>query len=208
MALPPTIPTSFVPRPASVRRYRTDFTNAFGIVMYVILGIVFLMALGVFVYGQILSTEQKSKDDDLAKAGANIDRATIRDFVQLSNRLKQSGTLISKHVAFSSFFNLLQTLLPTNVRFSTVHLSFDSRGVPRVDGSGTAKNFNALATASEALASDSRIKDAIFSKLNVNKDNTVSFGFSATLDAKLVAFTPSTYTDTSASDATTATSTP
>lgn len=190
MALPPTIPTSFVPRPAVARRHSVDFIGAFGFLMYVILGIVFLMALGVFFYGKILATEQSNKDAELATKEANIDRATIEDFVRLSNRLKQSDTLLSKHVTFSNFFNALQTILPTNVRFSTLHLSLDSRGVPRVDGSGVAKNFNALAAASTALAADGRIKDAIFSKLSVNKDNSVSFGLSASLDPKLTAFAP------------------
>lgn len=207
MPLPPTIPTSFVPRPTAVRQYRTDFTNAFGFIMYAILGVVFLMALGVFVYGQLLATEQSRKDTALKTAEANIDRPTIEHYVQLNNRLKQSETLLAKHVAFSNFFNVLQTLLPINVRFSTLHLSFDSRGVPKVDGSGTAKNFNALAAASEALASDSRIKDAIFSKLSVNKDNSVSFGLSATLDSKLIVFAPGADAPADA-DATTATSTP
>lgn len=157
--------------------------------MYAILGIVFLMALGVFFYGQILSAEQKSKNDKLATI--EVDRTTIEDFVRLSNRLKQSDTLLSKHAAFSNFFDALQTILPTSVRFSTLHLSFNSRGVARVDGSGVAKNFNALAAASTAFAADSRIKDAIFSKLSVNKDNSVSFGLSAMLDPKLTAFAPS-----------------
>lgn len=174
--------------------------------MYAILGIVFALALGVFFYGQFLATEESGKAAQLQKiAKDNIDTATVRDYVRLNNRLKQSGTLLSNHVAFSNFFNLLQTLLPKNVRFSTIHLSFDSRGVPKVDGSGTAKNFNALAAASEALASDPLIKDAIFSKLSVGKDNSVSFGLSATLDSKLTAFTPGAVVE---ADAGTATSTP
>jgi len=205
MALPPTIPTSFVPRPTSVRQYRTDFTNAFGFVMYAILGIVFVLALGVFFYGKLLATEESGKAAQLKIAKDNIDTATIEHYVRLNNRLKQGGTLLANHVAFSNFFNVLQTLLPINVRFSTIHLSFDSHGVPKVDGSGIAKNFNALAAASEALAADSRIKDAIFSKLSVGKDNSVSFGLSATLDSKLTAFAPSAEVE---ADAVTATSTP
>lgn len=190
MALPPTIPTSFVPHSSAARRYHADFTGAFGFLMYGILGIVFLMALSVFFYGQLLAAEQKGKDEKLAQADANIDRATIEEYVRLNNRLKQSGTLLAKHSAFSNFFDSLQTILPTNVRFSTLHLFFDAHGAPRVDGAGTAKNFNALAAASAAFAVDGRVKDAIFSKLSVNKDNSVSFGLSAALDPKLVTFAP------------------
>lgn len=201
MALPPTIPTSFVPHSTAVRRYRTDFTGAFGFLMYGILGIVFLMALSVFFYGQLLATEQSGKDDELAKAAANIDRPTIEEFVRLNNRLKQGGTLLAKHSAFSNFFDSLQSILPTNVRFATLHLFFDAHGAPRVEGVGTAKNFNALAAASASFAADGRIKDAIFSKLSVNKDNSVSFGLSAVLDPELVTFAPG------ASEAANATST-
>lgn len=191
MALPPTIPTSFVPRPTIARRYRTDFTGAFGFLMYGVFGIVFLMALGVFFYGRLLAAEQKSKDEELARAAANIDRATIEEFVRLNNRLKQSGALLAKHSAFSNFFDSLQTILPASVRFTTLHLFFDSYGAPRVEGAGIAKNFNALAAASAAFAADGRVKDAIFSKLSVNKDNaTVSFGLSAALDPELAAFAP------------------
>lgn len=189
MAFPSTIPTSFVPRPPAARRYRADFTGAFGFLMYGIFVVIFLLALGVFFYGQLLAAEQKRKDDQLAQAAAGIDHATIEDFVQLNNRLKQSGTLLAKHVAFSNFFDALQTVLPTTVRFSSLHLSFDSHGAPRVEGTGIAKNFNALAAASASLAADGRIKDAIFSKLSVNKDNSVSFNLSAALSPELAAFT-------------------
>lgn len=206
MALPPTIPTSFVPRPPAARRYHADFTGAFGFLMYGILAVVFLLAIGVFLYGQLIAAEQKGKDEKLAQAAANIDHATIEDFVQLNNRLKQSGTLLAKHVAFSNFFDALQTVLPTTVRFSSLHLSFDSHGVPRVEGAGVAKNFNALAAASAAFAADGRIKDAIFSKLSVNKDASVSFNLSAALDPKLAAFAPGA--SVAAPDATFDTTTP
>ena len=51
-----------------------------------------------------------------------------------------------------------------------------------------AKNFNALAFASSEFARDGNIKDAIFSRLVVNKDNSVSFSLTASVDPKLVAF--------------------
>lgn len=54
-----------------------------------------------------------------------------------------------------------------------------------------ARSFNALAAASNAFATDGRIKDAIFSNISVNKDSTVSFSLSAMLDPKLIIFEPS-----------------
>lgn len=194
MALPPTIPTSFVPHASgtSMQKFRSDFVGAFGVFAYIVLGIVFVIALGVFLYGRVLAGEQSVKDTALAKATEAIDPSTVESFVRLRNRLDQSEILLNKHVAFSNFFALLQTLLPTPVRFSTLHISVDASGVSKVEGTGVAKSFNALAAVSTAFAADGRIKDAIFSKISINKDSSVSFGLSATLDQKLAAFSPST----------------
>lgn len=192
MDIPPTIPTSFVPRSASTvaRQSRVDSIGAFSLFAYVVLGIVFALAIGVFVYGRILSNMRTSKDTALARAEKAIDVATVEGFVQLRNRLNSGMTLLSNHVAFSGFFSLIETLLPTTVRLSSLHLSLDTTKKVKLEGSGVAKSFNALAAVSSAFATDGRIKEAIFSNLVVNRDNTVSFVLSATLDPKVVAFSP------------------
>ncbi len=166
--------------------------------MYAILGIVFVLALGVFFYGRILSSSHSEKEAELAQAQAAIDPATIEGFVKLRDRLNLSASLLSKHVAFSNFFAALETLLPTTVRFSSLNVSVEPSGATKVEGSGVAKSFNALAAVSTAFAADGRIKDAIFSKIVVNKDSSITFGFSATLDPKLIAFSPSAATVPSA----------
>jgi len=191
MALPPTIPTSFVPHSSvAPRRFSTDFTGAFGFLAYAVLGVVFLLALGVFFYGRILAADKASKDEELLAKVQAIDPKTIEIFVRLRDRLTSSATLLSNHVAFSGFFSSLEKILPTTVRFTTLHLSLDAAGSSKVDGAGIAKNFNTLAAASTALAADGRIKDAIFSNINVNKDSSVSFSLAATLDPAIIVFSP------------------
>jgi len=191
MALPPTIPTSFVPHAAgSPQKFRSDFTGAFGIFAYAVLGLVFILALGMFLYDRVLASDLSAKDTELAKATASIDQATVEGFVRLRNRLNQSTTLLNKHTAFSNFFTVMKNTLPASVRFTTLHISLDTNGTSKIDGSGIAKSFNALAAVSTAFAEDGRIKDAIFSKISINKDNSVSFSLSAMLDPKLVVFSP------------------
>jgi len=194
MALPPTIPTSFAPHSASAsaQRFRSDFVGAFALFAYFLLGIAFVLALGVFLYGRMLASELSVKDVALAKAEESIDPVTVEGFVRLQNRLNFSSSLLNKHVAFSNFFTSLTTLLPTPVRFSALRLSLDAADNASVEGTGIAKNFNALAAVSAAFASDGRIRDAIFSKIGINKDGSVAFNLSAALDPKLVAFSPQT----------------
>ena len=191
MALPPTIPTSFVPHStAAPQKFRSDFTGAFGIFSYAVLGIVFLLALGVFFYGRILASSRSAQDAALAEQVKNIDQATVENFIRLRNRLTSSEALLNGHPAFSGFFSSLEKVLPSTVRFTTLHLLVDSTGTPKLDGTGVAKSFNALAAASTAFAGDGRIKDAIFSNININTDSSVSFSLAAALDPKIIAFSP------------------
>lgn len=192
MALPPTIPTSFVPHAASsvTRQSRSDFTGVFNLFAYGVLIISIALAVGVFMYGRILDSSKAAKDTALANAQAAIDRATVENFVRLRNRLTSSESLLDKHAGPSSFFSALETILPDSVRFSSMRLSIADTGAT-IDGSGTAKNFNALAAASNAFAAEGHIRDAIFSKISVNRDSSVSFSLSATLDPRILVFTPS-----------------
>jgi hypothetical protein len=192
MDIPPTIPTSFVPRSASAiaRRYSTEFIDGYGLFAYVILGIVFVLALGVFAYNYVLVGTKASRDAELKAAEKKIDVATVENFVQLRNRLNSGAMLLENHIAFSGFFSLIEKLLPTTVRLSSLHLSLDTTKKVRLEGAGIAKSFNSLAVVSASFATDGRIKEAIFSDLVVNKDGTVSFVLSASLDPKVVAFLP------------------
>ena len=189
MALLPTLPTSFVPPSASsaVSAYRSNALNFFA---YAALGIAFVLAIGVFLYGRLLASELSSKETALHEAEAAIDPATVSSFVRLRDRLASGETLLDGHIAFSGFFTSLEKLLPTTVRFSSLHLSVDTAGIPKVEGTGSAKSFNALAAASTAFAQDGRIKDAIFSNITINEDSSVSFVLSAALDPKLTVFLP------------------
>lgn len=191
MALLPTIPTSFVPRTASAvqsSHIRTEFGGALAFFSYAVLAIVFLLALGVFFYGRILAAEIATKNSVLAKAEAAIDEVTVQGFVKLRDRLSSSQTLLNNHLAFSGFFSALGSIVPGTLRFSGLHLTIDSTGIVKVDGSGVSRSFNSLAVASKAFADDGRIKNVIFSKIRIEQGGFVSFGFSATLSPELVAY--------------------
>jgi hypothetical protein len=192
MALPPTIPTSFVPYSASAqsRRFRADYSGAFAFLGYGVFVIAIGLSIGVFLYGRILVATQTSKDAQLATAEAGVDQATVESFLELHNRLSSGQTLLANHPAFSGFFTLLQSLMPSTTRFTSLHTVLDDSGVATVQGAGLAKSFNALAAASTAFATDGRIKNAIFSNIIVNKDNSVSFSLAATLDPSIIAFSP------------------
>jgi len=194
--LPPTIPTSFTPHVASAgaRHSSVSSVGIFSFFSYLILGFVFILAIGVFFYGRILAANESSKSAELAKQEAMIDPATVEGFVRLRDRLVSGGKLLAEHIAFSGFFSSLGELMPSTVRFTSLHLSIDDTGTVKLEGSGAAKSFNALAAASTAFAQGGHIKDAIFSNIEVsNKDGSVLFALAATLNPKIVLFSPDTF---------------
>ncbi len=196
MALLPNIPSSFVPHEKSIVRSKVSESglgNIFGFLSYTVLGIVFVIAIGLFFYGRVLASDKVAKNTELAKVEASIDPATVNSFVHLRERLDSSRELLANHIALSGFLSTIQSLLPSTTRFSSLHILVSSSGDARVEGSGVAKSFNALAATSASFGADGRIKDAIFSKMAVHNNNSVSFGFSATLNPKIIMFSPSTY---------------
>ena len=93
MALLPTIPTSFVPRSASVERRRisTDLGGLFSYLSYAILGVVFILSIGVFFYGRILAVNKSAKDELLAKA-----ESVKNDFEQIKNMTLKNEKLLKE----------------------------------------------------------------------------------------------------------------
>ncbi len=193
MALPPTIPTSFVPpSPAAARqRYRFDFGNVFAVFAYGLLLVMLGMAVAVFLYAGILDGQKASKDVELTKALGELNKERAESFVILESQLSAGQQLLNEHVAFTGFFEVVETLLPSTVRFSTLRLSIIDENSATIEAAGIAKTFNALAAASASLAGDGRIRDAIFSRISVNKDNTVSFSLTAKLKPELIMFSAS-----------------
>lgn len=188
MALPPTVPTSFVPRPgATAVKRRADFTGAFAFIGYGVLAVVIALALGAFIYSQILTTEQARKDAELKRAIDAIDPQTVTKFVHLRDRLSRGLALLDQHVALTGFWATLAAVAPASVRFDDLKLSRDDTGQMTLAGSGIAKSFNALAAASDAFAKDGRIRDAIFSDIRVEA-GAVSFSLTAAIEPSLVEF--------------------
>ncbi len=192
VALLPTIPTSFVPRTSSFATARRpeslDFVGSLSILSYFLLALSIVAAITVFIYGRILASEHDSKTAQLDQAEAAIDTASVANFVHLRDRLSASNTLLNQHVELSNFFADLETITPLSVRFSALHFGVGQDRKALLQASGTAKNFNALAAASNAIGADGRIKDAIFSNISVTPASTVNFTLTASIDPSLLIY--------------------
>lgn len=197
MALPPTIPTSFVPRQPSATPSRANGRSFASVAFFLATGL-FILALvaagGVFAYDQYLGSAIQSRASDLESFEKAVSPQTVEELVRLKDRLLISRDLLNDHVSLLSFFTLLEAATLQSVRFSSLSfaLTGENAGAAEVELTGVARSFNALAAQSRSLAADARVRDSIFGNIKVNQDGTIGFTLTATLDRRLVrAYTPS-----------------
>lgn len=188
VALPPTIPTSFVPKQpvaAPVRRQASG-TNIFMLVAGALLLTSIISALGVFGFEMYLKNARDSKAANLAVAQQSVDITIVENFIRLRNRLSAVEQLLNQHVELSDFFTVLEQRTLQAVRFNDLSVSVNDDRSAEIEMSGVARTFNALAAQSNELASEKRIKRAIFSDITVNENGTVGFTLTAIIDPRLI----------------------
>ncbi|MDB5265252.1 MAG: putative pilN [Parcubacteria group bacterium] len=188
MALPPTIPTSFVPKqPVSSQTRRiSSGTNVFLLIGVVLFGISLAAAAAAFAYQKYLENVRDGEVAQLDSLQRNIDRSSVEDFIRLRNRFIAGQTLLDNHVGLSQFFNVLESITLQNVRFETLKLEVNPDHSASLGMEGHAATFNALAAQSTSFAGDKRIKRAIFSDIGTEKGGGVSFSLTADLSPEFV----------------------
>lgn len=188
VALPPTIPTSFVPKQpvATTARRAKSGMNVFMLIGASVAAASVLIAGGVFAYEFYLKSAHESKTVQLEEAQKAVNIDTVEDFIRLRSRLTALSSVLDHHVLLSDFFDLLELRTLQGVRFSGLKLSVETDRSASIQMEGVAKSFNALAAQSTQLAAEKRIKRAIFSGITPNENGTVSFSLSATVDPRLI----------------------
>jgi hypothetical protein len=164
----------------------------------VVLGIAILLSAGAFAYSHYLTSEAAAKSAELERAEAGVSQDTVEGFLRLRDRLSSAESVLSNHITLSQFFDALESLTLTDVKFDGLTITVNPDHSATVKMNGHAATFNALAAQSAAFAKEPRMKQAIFSGISANPKGVVSFSFSAVLDPKLVvlpAQVPSSWTN-------------
>ncbi|MEK7510748.1 MAG: hypothetical protein AAB582_00730 [Patescibacteria group bacterium] len=190
MALPPTVPTSFVPKQpvATTRRAKRGSGSLFLTISLIVMGLAVVGAGATFAYEQILESVRDKKAAELAAAEASINRETVDEFLRLQARLDATEKLLDEHISLSRFFAVLETLTLQTVSFQSLELSITDTGDTKLTLEGTAQSFNALAAQSAAFAAERRIREAIFSDIRALPTGVVTFSLQAVIHPSLIAW--------------------
>lgn len=186
MALPPTLPTSFVPKqPVASQAKHSRPAGIFYYIAIFAMGVAVVGSAGTFGYSTYLTTVEQSRKLKLEAAEKGIDPVAVEDFIRLRNRIQAASGVLDRHIVTSQFFDLLETLTLQNVRFQSLLLTIADDRVAIIEMRGLARSFNALAAQSAEFANEKRIKRAIFSGITADKSGFVQFALQAELVPKL-----------------------
>ena len=141
MPIPPTIPTSFVPKqPVHTAARRSPGTfGILSLIAFFLAGAALVASGAVFAYERYLTGARDTKAAELADAEQKISRDTVEEFVRLRDRLASAEAIMENHVTLSSFFSLLETLTLQNVRFGSLALTVEDNRTAELKLTGVAR---------------------------------------------------------------------
>ncbi len=184
--------TSFIPKKPIVES-RSEST---GISLFLLLSvIVFIVSVaaagGVWLWKGSLVNKIDQAKQDLAAAKASYEEGTINPLIRLDDRIKVSEELLSKHVAISPVFLMLEKNTLKTVRLKTFKFSSVGNDQLKIDITGSAQSYEALSKQSDAFGADGLreyISTPVVSDFSPAQDGSISFTFSAIVNSNLISY--------------------
>lgn len=181
------IRSSFIPQApisapgAGGRRERKGGMDLFLLLSLVLFFASIVLAAGVFLYVQYLTTAVESKRTQLQRAKEAFEPALIAELTRLDDRMKAADEVLSNHTSPSDIFALLQQLTLQTVAFSNFSFIAQNHLEMGITMQGVAQSVNSIALQADLLAKSGLILNPIFSNINRTIEG-VRFDFTAAVD--------------------------
>lgn len=187
----PKFQTSFIPKESGVPG--GALSARAGINLFLLLGLVLffavaLVSVGTVFYGKSLRADLVTKEGQLKNAREAFGPALIQELKRLSERIENAKGLLSSHLSFGEFFNLLESATLKTVSFTDFTLAIGDKGAIQVSMKGLANGFNSVALQSDAFGKQKFIKNPIFSDFTLDKSGRVTFAVVADVEPSILVY--------------------
>ncbi len=193
--------TSFIPKKQLSQTGSHISNSTYGIssLFLLIASIIFIASLagagGAYFWNDHVSNLQQQYKNDLTARQKEFGVSDIEFLKQKQNKIDLSRKLINNHLSISRIFDILGRFTIENVRFLNLDVSapagLNAAGDSiKISMRGYGTSFPSVAFQSDVLSQLEKyglskiIKNPILSDPSLDSSGTVSFGFSATVDAK------------------------
>lgn len=185
--------TSFIPKKA-LAEDRVERPKSVSIFLF--LGTILLIAsiIGAgFVYFYKTTVERKivQQKADLQKAEGAFEGDFIQELQTIDRRINAANEVLSNHIIVSPIFDVLSQSTLKSIQFTKFSYNVVGSGSSaevRVQMSGRATGYTAVAIESDELTKNKYIKDPVFSNLNLDDQGNILFELTFSVDPKLVLF--------------------
>jgi len=111
-----------------MERAKEEGKSLFGVLLFVIFGLVVLIAIGVSGYHYYLSTQIESKKATLASYESRLGSLPLEDMRKLSNRIKVINQLVKEHPSANVAFRIIEDSVENEIVYNRFDLRYSDSG--------------------------------------------------------------------------------
>ena len=185
--------TSFIPKKpidtTGVIRGENKKGNPLTFLAVMIFILILAISGGLYFYKSYLTKQKADLSTSINKVKDSFDQNTISDLELFNKRISASEDILSKHLVLSPMFELLGSLTIPAVQYT----KFDHENVDNnftVKMSGIAPDYKSIALQADMFnsAQGRLFKDVVFSNLNKDTNNNVTFDVTFNVDPSLLSY--------------------
>ncbi|MFA5791786.1 MAG: hypothetical protein WC884_01990 [Candidatus Paceibacterota bacterium] len=182
--------TSFIPQKPIIKE-RVVSTRPVGILLiasiFILLAVLLLFG-GLYFYKGIIAKDITNMENTLNLAKNRFEPSKIVELQVLDKRLRASSEILSKHIAITPIFKILENLTMKTVRFTKFNydLGTDQNASIKIQMSGMAIGYRSIALQSDLFAKEKNLIDPIFSNLTLDNSGNVLFDLEFSVNPSFV----------------------
>ena len=187
--------TSFIPKKpidTSVHPIRTEkkhHKSPFSVLATILFVITLIISGGLYFYKTTLEDARGNLISNIEKVKNSFNQSTIQELELFSKRISSSKEILNKHIMMSPMFELLGDLTIPAIQYTSFYHE-DKDGEFLVTISGISYDYHSIALQANVFDEDRNqpFKNVVFSNLNTNQDNYVTFDLSFTVDPRILSY--------------------
>ena len=188
--------TSFIPKKPMVQE-RAVVTRSVGFLTVFSIFILFtilLVSVALYFYKGILTKNITQMANNLNLAKNRFEPSKIAELQLLDRRLRAASEILSKHIAITPVFQVLQLLTMKTVRYTKFSYDFGNKEDAKIiiKMSGLAVGYRSVALQSDLFTTKDEGKnliDPVFSNLTLDNNGNVLFDLEFSVDPSFVDYT-------------------
>ncbi|HNW71538.1 MAG TPA: hypothetical protein PKZ36_02435 [Candidatus Paceibacterota bacterium] len=181
--------TSFIPKKPMIEQKTTE-KRPIGIFVAISLIIFLAIALisgGAYFYKSVLIKNLSEMKANLELAKNRFEPSKIAQLQTFDKRLISSTEILSKHIAISPIFQVLQDSTLKTIRYTDFGYEMDDKtNTINIKMSGQAVGYRSIALQSDLLVANKNFIDPVFSNLLLDEKGNVLFDLQFSVDPSFV----------------------